>query len=138
MQASWFRCASIPAIALLALVACSSKGQGAASSGDAGADAASGAASFVAAHSCDWRAAAGTCTDFANRGDLELHKKMCGGFQGTFAESPCPKEKLVGTCEIEKDERKRYYEGTAPSTFTPQLARENCESPHLKGKFLGP
>lgn len=119
------------------LVACGDKAKPGAAA-DAGVDAGPTAPPFLATHSCDWRAAAGTCTDFATQGDLELHKKMCESFKGSFAETPCPKDKVVGTCEVEKDERKRYYEGEGSATFTAALARENCESPHLKGKFTGP
>ena len=129
---------ALTTVSLLLLAACGDKTKGASSS-DAGVfDAGPAAAPFVATHSCDWRAAAGTCTDFSNKADLELHKKMCDGFKGTFAETPCPKEKQVGSCEVEKDERKRYYEGAASLTFTAATAKENCESPHLKGKFTGP
>ena len=125
-------------VLVLFLAACGDKGKGAAA-GDAGVfDAGPVATPFIATHSCDWRAAAGTCTDFANRADLELHKKMCDSFKGSFAETPCPKEKQVGSCEVEKDERKRYYDGAVPLTFTAQTAKENCESPHLKGKFTAP
>ncbi len=119
----------------VALAACSDKSKAPGAS-DAGVfDAGPLAAPFLATHSCDWRSAAGTCTDFANRADLELHHKMCDGFKGTFAETPCSAEKLIGSCEVEKDERKRYYEGVTALTFTVQSAKENCESPHLKGKF---
>ncbi len=125
-------------VSLLVLGACGDKGKGASASDSGVFDAGPVATAFTATHSCDWRAAAGTCTDFSNRADLDLHKKMCDGFKGTFAESPCPKEKQVGSCEVEKDERKRYYEGAASLTFTALTARENCESPHLKGKFAAP
>jgi len=122
-----------------ALVACGDKAKTTSATTDAGGfDAGPPPSVFVAVHSCDWRSAAGTCTDFSNRAELELHKKMCDSFKGTFAETPCPREKLVGSCEVEKDERKRYYEGEAALNFTAQAARENCESPHLKGKFTGP
>lgn len=132
-----FRASVAISLAAALLSACSDKPKTTRSS-DAGADAAPGSTPFLAVHSCDWRAAAGTCTDFASKADLELHKKMCESFKGSFAEAPCPTDKLVGSCEVEKDERKRYYEGTAPLSFTAQIARENCESPHLKGKFTDP
>lgn len=138
LEAMPFRAFVLLAVAVTTLVACGDKPKTSATTDAGGVDAGPAAAPFLAAHSCDWRAAAGTCTDFANKADLELHKKMCDSFKGTFAEAPCPKDKLVGSCEVEKDERKRYYEGEGTLTFTPVLARENCESPHLKGKFTGP
>lgn len=92
---------------------------------------------FAAHHSCEWKAA-GTCTDFANADKIDEHKKLCEHFQGSFAQTPCAKERLVGSCEIEIDERKRYYQGEGAHAFTSQTARENCESAPVKGKFSPP
>ncbi len=93
---------------------------------------------FLAHHSCEWKGA-GTCTDFANADKIEDHRKICDGFQGIFAaQTPCSKERLVGTCEIEIDERKRYYQGEGALSFSAQSARENCESAPVKGKFTTP
>lgn len=117
------------------MVACDKSGQGKNATQDAGVVDAGPA--FVAHHGCEWKTA-GTCTDFANAAEIEQHKKLCDGFQGSFLNGACPKERVVGTCEIQSDERKRYYQGEGALAFTAQTAKENCESAPVKGKFTAP
>lgn len=87
--------------------------------------------------SCDMIAAHGTCVDYT-KSDLAIHRTLCEGFKGKFAETPCTAESAVGACALEDGEIKRYYSGVASkeSGFTVEFAKKNCESDLLKGRFI--
>ena len=87
--------------------------------------------------SCDMVAAHGTCVDYT-KSDLTIHRTLCEGFKGKFAEAPCSADNAVGGCVLEDGEIKRYYNGVASkeSGFTLEFAKKNCESDLLKGRFI--
>lgn len=86
--------------------------------------------------SCDQREGQGVCVDYT-RTDVGMHRTLCEGYKGKFAELPCPTDKLVGSCLLEDGEFKRYYEKDSPKAagYTLEAAKTNCESEILKGKF---
>jgi hypothetical protein len=93
---------SIVALALVLAAACgSSKDKAAGGGGDA----------EVSCHSPQFD----ECTEYnkANRalGDDHL-KKLCTSFQGTFATTPCPTDKMLGKCRRDEG-TKVFYEGYA-------------------------
>jgi hypothetical protein len=86
--------------------------------------------------SCDQAAALGMCMDYT-RTDVVMHRTLCEGFKGKFAELPCSKDRVVGSCALEDGDIKRYYEklGAKDVGYTVDKAKENCEGALLKGKF---
>jgi hypothetical protein len=86
--------------------------------------------------SCDQAALLGMCMDYT-RTDIMMHKTLCEGFKGKFAEAPCSNDRLVGSCALEDGDMKRYYEKLNPKDvgYTLEKAKENCEGEVLKGKF---
>jgi hypothetical protein len=86
--------------------------------------------------SCDQAALLGMCMDYT-RTDILMHKTLCEGFKGKFAEAPCSNDRLVGSCALEDGDIKRYYEklNAKDVGYTLEKAKENCEGEVLKGKF---
>jgi hypothetical protein len=89
--------------------------------------------------SCDQRIELGVCVDYTKT-DVRLHRALCEGYKGVFAEAPCSRERALGSCAMEDGEFKRYYEkaGTKGSGYTAEKARENCESEMIRGKYSKP
>jgi hypothetical protein len=86
--------------------------------------------------SCDQAALLGMCMDYT-RTDIMMHKTLCEGFKGKFAEAPCSNDRLVGSCALEDGDIKRYYEklNAKDVGYTLEKAKENGEGEVLKGKF---
>jgi hypothetical protein len=89
--------------------------------------------------SCDMAATLGFCVDYTKT-DVMMHRTLCEGYKGKFAESPCSKDRVVGTCGMADGDLKRYYRslGAKDVGFTLEKAKENCESAAIKGKFESP
>jgi hypothetical protein len=87
--------------------------------------------------SCDVAGLLGFCMDYTQT-DVMMHRTLCEGFKGKFNEVPCSKERLTGSCEMADGDIKRYYDKLGPKDvgFTPEKAKENCESPSIKGRFV--
>ncbi|MFO0666423.1 MAG: hypothetical protein U0174_20880 [Polyangiaceae bacterium] len=87
--------------------------------------------------SCDMISAHGTCVDYT-KSDLAIHRTLCEGFKGKFAEAACNLDNTVGGCVLADGEIKRYYNGVASkdSGFTVEFAKKNCESDLLRGRFI--
>lgn len=88
------------------------------------------------AESCDVAGLLGFCMDYT-RTDVMMHKTLCEGYKGKFAELPCSKERRVGSCAMDDGDLKRYYEKVGPKDvgFTTEKAKENCEGPQVHGTF---
>jgi hypothetical protein len=119
-----------------ALTACPKKTS---SDGQPGApDAKAGPVAPKITESCDVAGLLGFCLDYTKT-DVMMHRTLCEGFKGKFAEAPCSKDRVVGSCEMLEDgDIKRYYEklGAKDVGFTPDKAKENCEGVALKGRFV--
>jgi hypothetical protein len=88
--------------------------------------------------SCDVAGLLGFCMDYTQT-DVMMHRTLCEGYKGKFAEVPCSKDRVVGTCEMPGDgDVKRYYEKLGPKDvgFTAEKAKENCEGVAVKGRFV--
>jgi hypothetical protein len=118
------------------LVACT-RSSANADAGSGAVDARSVAPVLAIFESCDTAAAFGFCMDYT-RADTSMHRTLCEGFKGKFAESPCSKDRVLASCAMEDGDFKRYYEklGAKDVGFTLEKAKENCEGAAIKGKFL--
>jgi hypothetical protein len=86
--------------------------------------------------SCDQRTELGVCVDYTSS-DVALHRALCEGYKGAFANRPCPSERRFGGCTMADGEFKRYYEKSNSKSpgYALEQARSNCESELIRGKF---
>src|SRR5690606_35801594 len=81
--------------------------------------------------SCDARSEAGTCEEYRNGSSLGVEKSLCEGARGRFAMTPCRQEGAVGACRLGERDLRVYY----GPRFTPEAAKEHCESSAVGGRF---
>lgn len=123
----------------LGVAACGKKDAAGGDGGSGGSESAGGAVKG----SCEMQT---KCVEYTKGGlELSLQKGMCEGMKDTLKSvwnegKPCPREKAMGTCKLEKDGETYYY---FPNTDADSIlgyetvdeAKKDCEEEPLKGKF---
>jgi hypothetical protein len=103
---------------------------------DAGRDAQAAAPVKPLEH-CNMIGSGGTCVEYTTKDEVGLRRKLCEEFKTTFAEGPCTRANLVGTCVLDGGQITNYYNRVASKDwgYTQETAQRRCESDLLKGKF---
>jgi hypothetical protein len=86
----------------------------------------------VAAARCDQRTTLGTCMDFLKVDAAS--RTLCEASKSQFAQEPCPKEGIIGSCSLPDDVLKHYYDRKKDAGADPKEdAQANCKM--LQGTF---
>jgi hypothetical protein len=86
----------------------------------------------VAAARCDQRATLGTCMDFIKVDAAS--RTLCESSKSLFAQEPCPKDGIIGSCSLPDDVVKHYYDRKKDAGADPKDdAQSNCKM--LQGTF---
>jgi hypothetical protein len=82
--------------------------------------------------SCDNRRGTNACVDYTQEAMVlgeEAMRGLCTGTNGVFATSPCPTDRMIGTCATSGGQLHRYYAGE-PLSFTVDSASSDCRTVH--------